>query len=142
MTAPLKHTDPVTVDVALGDRAYDIVIGRDVLPSLGKHIAALRPGARTAVVTDRNVAKHWLAKTEASLAEAGIATSHAIVEEGEGSKSYAVLERAGARRSFLKYSKVVANPSFSAILGCHPSSLAARPGDITERRCSPGRAAA
>jgi 3-dehydroquinate synthase len=93
MTAPLKHTDPITVYVALGERAYDIVIGRDVLPSLGKRIAALRPGARTAVVTDRNVAKHWLAKTEASLAEAGIATSHIIVEEGEGSKSYAVLEQ-------------------------------------------------
>ena len=93
MTAPLKHSDPITVDVALGDRAYDIVIGRDVLPSLGKRVAAVRPGARTAIVTDRTVAKHWLAKTEASLAEAGIATSHVIVEEGEGSKSYAVLER-------------------------------------------------
>jgi 3-dehydroquinate synthase len=93
MTAPLKHTDLITVDVALGDRAYDIVIGRDVLVSLGKRIAALRPGARTAIVTDRTVATHWLARTEASLAEAGIATSHVIVEEGEGSKSYAVLER-------------------------------------------------
>src|SRR5580693_3833068 len=93
MTVPLKHTDSTTVDVALGDRAYAIVIGRDVLPSLGKRIAAMRPGARTAIVTDRNVAKHWLAKTEASLSEAGIATSHVIVEEGEGSKSYAGLER-------------------------------------------------
>src|SRR5882757_8972432 len=41
MTAPLKHSDPITVDVALGDRAYDIVIGRDVLQSLGTRIAAL-----------------------------------------------------------------------------------------------------
>src|ERR1700760_3277296 len=93
MTAPLKHTDPVNVDVALGDRAYDIVIGRDVLASLGKRVAALRPGVRTAIVTDRTVAGHWLKKTEASLAQAGIATSHVIVEEGEGSKSYAVLEK-------------------------------------------------
>jgi len=93
MTAPLKHGDPVTVDVALGDRAYDIVIGRDALASLGKRVAALRPGARTAIVTDRNVARHWLAKTEASLAEAGIASSHVIVGEGEASKSYAVLEQ-------------------------------------------------
>jgi 3-dehydroquinate synthase len=93
MTVPLKHTDPITVDVALGDRAYDIVIGRDVLTSLGKRVAALRPGARTAIVTDRTVASHWLAKTEASLAAAGIATSHVIVEEGEGSKSYAVLQQ-------------------------------------------------
>ena len=41
MTAPLKHSASITVDVALGDRAYDIVIGRDVLPSLGARIAAL-----------------------------------------------------------------------------------------------------
>lgn len=60
MTAPLKHSDPITVDVALGDRAYDIVIGRDVLQSLGERVAALRPGARAAIVTDRNVATHWL----------------------------------------------------------------------------------
>jgi 3-dehydroquinate synthase len=93
MTVPLKHTDAVTVDVALGDRAYDIVIGRDILSSLGKRIAALRPGARTAVVTDRTVAKHWLVRTEASLAEAGITSSPVIVEDGEGSKSYAVLQQ-------------------------------------------------
>jgi 3-dehydroquinate synthase len=93
MTVPLKHSDPITVDVALGDRAYDIVIGRDVLQSLGPRVAALRPGARAAVVTDRNVAKHWLEKTEASLAGAAIATSRVVVEEGEGSKSYAGLER-------------------------------------------------
>jgi 3-dehydroquinate synthase len=93
MTAPLKHGDPITVDVALAERAYDIVIGRDTLASLGKRIAALRPGARTAIVTDRTVAGYWLAKTEASLAEAGIATSRVIVEEGESSKSYAGLEQ-------------------------------------------------
>jgi 3-dehydroquinate synthase len=98
MTAPLKPSDPVmpdptTVHVALADRAYDIVIGRNVLPSLGARIAKLRPGVRTAIVTDRTVAKHWLATTEASLADAGIPTSHIIVEEGEGSKSYAGLEK-------------------------------------------------
>src|SRR6202042_124770 len=93
MTAPLKHSASITVDVALGDRAYDIIIGRDVLQSLGARIASLRPGVRTAVVTDRNVARHWLEKTEASLSEAGIATSRIIVEEGEGSKTYAGLEQ-------------------------------------------------
>ena len=91
MTAPLKHSDPINVDVALGDRAYDIVICRDVLPMLGPRIAAHRPGARTAVVTDRRVAKHWLEPAEASLAAAGVASTRIIVEEGEGSKSYAGL---------------------------------------------------
>ncbi|MGA2289443.1 3-dehydroquinate synthase [Bradyrhizobium sp.] len=93
MTEPLKPGDPIIVDVALGERAYDIVIGRDVLRSLGGRVAALRPGARTAVVTDRTVAKFWLEKTEASLSAAGVATSRIIVDEGEGSKTYAGLEQ-------------------------------------------------
>src|SRR3954463_6881344 len=93
ITAPLKNSADPTVDVALGDRAYDIVIGRDVLPSLGPRIAAMRPGVRTAIVTDRTVAKHWLKPTEASLAQAGVPTSAIVVEEGEGSKSYAGLEK-------------------------------------------------
>src|ERR1700709_1066575 len=92
MTAPLKNSDPITVDVALGERAYDIVIGRGVLASLGARVAALRPGARAAIVTDEYVATHWLRKTKASLLAAGIATSRIIVDEGEISKSYEGLE--------------------------------------------------
>src|SRR4051812_23466345 len=93
MTAPVRHPDPIIVDVALGDRAYDIVIGRGVLTSLGPRIAQLRPGVRTAVVTDRTVARHWLEATQATLAEAGIPAATIVVEEGEGSKSYAGLEK-------------------------------------------------
>jgi 3-dehydroquinate synthase len=92
MTAPLKQ-DTTIVDVALENRAYDIVIGRDVLASLGSRVAALRPGVRTAIVTDKTVAKHWLAQTEASLAAAGVPSSRVIVDEGEGSKSYDGLEK-------------------------------------------------
>ncbi|MGD9837841.1 MAG: 3-dehydroquinate synthase [Afipia sp.] len=97
MTTSVKTSNPVTenpvtVGVALGHRAYDIVIGRDVLPSLGQRIARLRPGARVAIVTDRTVAQHWLSQTEAALAEAGIASSRIVVGEGEASKSYGVLQ--------------------------------------------------
>src|SRR3978361_1562388 len=92
MTAVLKYADPVTVDVALGDRAYDIVIGRGVLASLGSRVATLRPGARVAIVTDEYVATHWLRRTEASLLEARIATSRITIDEGEASKSYEGLE--------------------------------------------------
>ena len=93
MTAPLKNSDPIVVDVSLGERAYDIVIGRDLLASLGERVAALRPGVRTAIVTDRTVARFWLEPAEASLARAGIPTARIVVEEGEISKSYAGLER-------------------------------------------------
>ncbi|WP_024509522.1 3-dehydroquinate synthase [Bradyrhizobium sp. ARR65] len=93
MTARFKHSDSIIVDVALGDRAYDIIIGRDELASLGERIAAFRPGVRTAIVTDRNVATHWLEKTEAALARAGIASSRIVVDGGESSKSYATFEK-------------------------------------------------
>src|SRR3954464_15560958 len=92
MTAPLKNSDLVTVDVALGERAYDIVIGRGVLAQLGSRVAQLRPGARAAIVTDEYVATHWLRRTEASLPDAGIATSRIIVDEGEAWKSHQRLE--------------------------------------------------
>ncbi len=89
MTVPLPQTGPTVVEVALGARAYDIVIGRDQLATLGSRIAGLRPGARTAIVTDRTVAARWLAPAEAALDAAGIAHSRIVVNEGEGSKSYA-----------------------------------------------------
>ena len=92
-TTASGDTQPTIVNVGLGDRAYDIVIGRGVLRSLGERIAALRPGVRTAIVTDHSVAKHWLAAVEASLKAANVPSSKIVVGEGEGTKSYAVLEQ-------------------------------------------------
>jgi 3-dehydroquinate synthase len=91
MTAPVR-SDPAVVKVALGDRGYDIVIGRGVIASLGARIAALRPGAKTFIVTDNNVAQQFQAGAEAALAHAGVAASHVIVPPGESSKSYRVFE--------------------------------------------------
>ncbi len=92
MTAPLRN-DPATVKVALGDRSYDIVIGRGLIASLGARVAALRPGAKVAIVTDENVARYHLPAVEAALAEAGVPTSRVIVPVGEGSKSFGVFEQ-------------------------------------------------
>jgi 3-dehydroquinate synthase len=93
MTAPLRSGDPIIVDVALAGRVYDIVIGRGLLAGLGQRVAALRPGARVAIVTDDTVATRHLAQAEASFAEAGIATSRIVVPAGEPSKCYPVFER-------------------------------------------------
>ena len=92
MTAPVR-TDPTVVDVALGDRSYDIIIGRGVIAVLGARIAALRPGAKTFIVTDDNVQRYALAKTEAALGQAGVAGSRVVVPPGEASKSFAVFEQ-------------------------------------------------
>jgi len=93
MTAPVRLAEPTTVRVALAERSYDIVIGRNLLPRLGSSIATLRPGAAAAIVTDETVARHHLAAAEASLADAGIRTARVVVPAGEASKSWPVLER-------------------------------------------------
>ena len=95
MTAPLRKGqsgEPTVVQVALGARAYDIVIGRGLLASLGARVKALRGGARVALVTDETVARHHLAAAEASLKSAGIEAARIVVPVGEGSKSYATFE--------------------------------------------------
>ena len=93
MTAALRPTEPAIVNVGLGNRAYDIVIGRGVAASLGARIAALKPGARLAIVTDENVARAHLDAIEAQLAAAGMTASRIVVPPGEGSKSFASFER-------------------------------------------------
>ncbi len=93
MTAPLRHTDPTVVGVALGARAYDIMIGRGLLDGLGERIKALRPGARTAIITDETVAKIHLGAAEGALKSAGIQSARIVVPAGEGSKNYATFER-------------------------------------------------
>jgi len=92
MTAPLRAGDPIVVNVALGARSYDIVIGRGVLASLGQRIAVLRTGIRVAIVSDETVARHYLPATQAALGGIG-AAAPVIVPPGESSKSFPVFER-------------------------------------------------
>ena len=93
MTAPLRSGEPILVNVALGERSYDIVICRGQLTSLGLRIALLRPGTKAAIVTDETVASHHLAATEGALAATGIGATSVTVPPGESSKSFPVFER-------------------------------------------------
>jgi len=93
MTAALRTSEPATVRVALDARAYDIVIGRGGLASLGRRVAALKPGAKAAIVTDTTVEKLLLGATQSAFTAAGVAATHVSVPPGEGSKSIAMFER-------------------------------------------------
>jgi 3-dehydroquinate synthase len=92
VTVPLRPGDPKIVTVALGERAYDIVIGRNQIATLGARAASLKPGAKAAIVTDDAVAGLHLKAAEAALAAQGMATNHIIVEAGEATKSFAGFE--------------------------------------------------
>jgi 3-dehydroquinate synthase len=93
MTAPVRTSDITTVPVALGARSYDIGIGRGLIAELGKRIAALKPGASAAIVTDETVAARHLKSAEASLAAAGIRAVPIVVPPGEATKSWRMLEQ-------------------------------------------------
>jgi 3-dehydroquinate synthase len=92
MTATVR-SDPTVVEVSLGARSYEIVIGRGIIAALGTRIAALRLGAKVFIVTDDNVARYVLEGAEAALAAAGVAAHRVIVPPGEASKSFAVFEQ-------------------------------------------------
>ena len=93
MTAPLRHAEPIVVPVALAERAYDIVIGRGLMASLGARIKVLRPGAKVAIVTDATVAELHLATCETALKSAGLDSTAIVVPPGEGSKNFASFEK-------------------------------------------------
>ncbi|MEZ0213109.1 MAG: 3-dehydroquinate synthase [Xanthobacteraceae bacterium] len=84
---------PTVVRVGLGERGYDILIGPGLIAGLGRRLAALRPGARVGIVTDRNLARRHLAEVEAVLGEAGLTAATVVVEPGEASKGFSTLER-------------------------------------------------
>jgi len=52
----MSEAAPVVVEVGLGERAYDILIGPGLLARAGAEIGQRLPGRRAAVVTDDNVA--------------------------------------------------------------------------------------
>lgn len=80
------------VDVDLGERSYPIVIGSGLLGEAGTRIAAVRPNARCAVITDENVDRLHAQTVMDSLSAAGLDAVRIVVAAGESSKSWAVLE--------------------------------------------------
>jgi 3-dehydroquinate synthase len=85
-------SETVKVEVGLGERAYDILIGSGLLARAGREIAARLPGARVAIVTDENVAISHLAALETALEKAGIASTAVILPAGEKTKSFEHLQ--------------------------------------------------
>jgi len=97
MIAPAAEHPPAgaatrRVNVALGDRAYDVLIGPGLLAEAGRLISAQIGKAKCAIVTDENVAKHHLAALQSSLDGAGLAAEAIVLSPGEASKSFAQLQ--------------------------------------------------
>ena len=85
--------DIVKVEVGLGARAYDILIGSGLVARAGAEIAARLPGVRAAIVTDETVAGFHLGALQASLEGAGIAATAITLPPGEKTKSFVYLQQ-------------------------------------------------
>ena len=62
--------------------SYCVKIGHGLLDTLGTELAALAKG-NVLVVTDTNVAPHYLERTENTLKNAGFSVISEIIPEGE-----------------------------------------------------------
>lgn len=80
-----------SIDVALEDRSYEILIGGGLLAHTGRLIADLRPGVKCSIVTDETVAGFHLETIQSSLEAAGIQSQAIILPPGEGTKSFDAL---------------------------------------------------
>jgi 3-dehydroquinate synthase len=81
------------VHVPLGDRAYDINIGRDLMGQAGALIEPVLQRAKVAIVTDSNVASLHLDRLKEALQSAGIAHAALILPAGEATKGWAHLSQ-------------------------------------------------
>lgn len=75
------------IQVDLGERSYAIRVGGGVLSELGRACADLFRGRRTLVVSDENVAAHYLDATVKNLEAAGFLVSSIVLPAGEATKS-------------------------------------------------------
>ena len=84
--------EPVLVEVGLGSRSYDILIGRNLIERSGGLIAKRLNRVRAAVVTDETVGGLYLDSVIRSLTASGIDAVAITLPPGEKSKSFGALQ--------------------------------------------------
>jgi 3-dehydroquinate synthase len=81
-----------TVHVDLGDRAYDITIGPNLIVTAGDRVLPFLQRKHVAIVSDENVAALHMDALMAGLNAAGITSSILVLPAGEATKSWAHLQ--------------------------------------------------
>jgi 3-dehydroquinate synthase len=81
-----------TVEVDLAERSYPILIGTGLVETLDRHVSAVLPKSRVAIVADEAVAAIAEQASKALSGSGRVAGPAILVPSGEGSKSFAQLE--------------------------------------------------
>lgn len=76
-----------TIHVALGTRSYDILVRRGLVSDLGEELTRLRRTGKVGVITDRNLAGHYLKPVMRVLKAAGFTVIPVILPPGERTKT-------------------------------------------------------
>ena len=76
-----------SIHVELGARSYAIVIRRDLLREIGEELKRLKCVGKVGVVTDRNLAKHYLPQVTRRLKAAGFTVVPIVLPPGERTKT-------------------------------------------------------
>lgn len=84
-----------TLTVELGERSYPIVIGESLLQQVGTLLqeAGISSNRAVLIVTDENVASHYLGLLTNTLTSAGYRVASSVIAPGEQAKCLAVYER-------------------------------------------------
>ncbi|HEY5107481.1 MAG TPA: 3-dehydroquinate synthase [Caulobacteraceae bacterium] len=82
-----------TISVGLGQRDYQVIIGRDLIDEAGAHVRPLLGTGRVAVVMDPVVEGLHGSRLMAALKGAGITAERVVIAPGETAKSFAGLEQ-------------------------------------------------
>lgn len=83
----MKSADHVVIPVGLGDRSYDITIGKGIIGQADHILAPFITGRKVIILADTAIAMPWLNQLETVLAQ--IATCHSITTSGgEAAKSF------------------------------------------------------
>jgi len=82
---------PARVEVALGDRAYDILVGEGLIGDAGRWLAPVLRRPRVVIVTDEIVAALHLPALKQALDGAGIRHDSVVLPPGEATKDFAAL---------------------------------------------------
>jgi 3-dehydroquinate synthase len=81
-----------TLQVNLGERSYPIHIGHGLQSAHWFDEIGIRPGRKLMIITDSNIAPHYLDSWKSTLSGAGYTVVDAVVPPGEKSKSLRVFE--------------------------------------------------
>ncbi len=87
-----SNAEPTSIRVELADRAYDILIGENLLSNASTYLGPLLARPRIVIITDKNVSSLHLAPLRASLDGAGIQNDVIVVPSGEATKNFAQLQ--------------------------------------------------